>query len=300
MSLDLTALGNYTDETKNELIRKSILGGRSIALANIQAGIKTTAPIQIFESDAVFQAGGCGWNASGTTTLTQRPVTVSELKINEAFCPKELEAKWTQTLLRAGSEQEELPFEAMLAEEKSAKIQKALEELMWRGDTAGSGNLAMTDGLIKIIEADGATVTGTTLALDAANIITAVDEMVAAVPADMLMSTDLHIFVSYETYRLYAAQLRAANMFHYTGEEGADFMMTIPGTNIKMIAVAGLNGQGKMILAEASNLVVGVDLLGEEESFKIRYSEDNEEVRFSTQFKVGFTTAFPERIVIKA
>jgi len=300
MSLDLSALGNYTDETKNELVRKSLLGGRTIGLANIQAGIKTTAPINILESDAVFQAGACGFNASGSTVLTQRPITVKKVKINEAMCIEDLEAKYTQTLLKAGSTQEEMPFEALYSEEKAAKIQKELEKLAWQGDTTGSGNLAMADGLIKIIDNDSATVTGTTKALDAANIIDAVDEMIAAIPEDMIMSTDLHIFVGYDKYRLYAAQLRAANMFHYTGEEGGDFVMTVPGTNVKIIAVGGLNGQDKAYLAEASNLVVGVDLLGEEEDFKIRYSEDNDEVRFTTKFKIGFATAFPERVVMKA
>ena len=159
MSLDLSALGNYTDETKNELVRKSLLGGRTIGLANIQAGIKTTAPINILESDAVFQAGACGFNASGTTTLSQRPITVKKIKINEAMCIEDLEAKYTQTLLRAGSTQEEMPFEALYSEEKAAKIQKELEKLAWQGDTGGSGNLALADGLIKIIDNDGATVT---------------------------------------------------------------------------------------------------------------------------------------------
>ena len=300
MSLDLSALGNYTDETKNELVRKSLLGGRTIGLANIQAGIKTTAPINILESDAVFQAGACGFNASGSTVLTQRPITVKKVKINESMCIEDLEAKYTQTLLKAGSTQEEMPFEALYSEEKAAKIQKELEKLAWQGDTTGSGNLAMADGYIKIIDNDSATVTGTTKALDSANIIDAFDEMIAAIPEDMIMSTDLHIFVGYDKYRLYAAQLRAANMFHYTGEEGGDFVMTVPGTNVKIIAVGGLNGQDKAYLAEASNLVVGVDLLGEEEDFKIRYSEDNDEVRFTTKFKIGFATAFGERVVMKA
>ena len=68
MSLDLSALSAYTDENKNDLVRQAVLGGRTIGLATIQAGIKTTAPINILSSSAVFQAGACGFNASGTNS----------------------------------------------------------------------------------------------------------------------------------------------------------------------------------------------------------------------------------------
>jgi hypothetical protein len=296
MSLDLSALSAYTDENKNDLVRQAVLGGRTIGLATIQAGIKTTAPINILSSSAVFQAGACGFNASGTTVLDQRPVTVKKIKQNEAMCVEDLEAYYTQKMLNAGSKHEAIPFEALYTEEKAAKTAKALEQLAWQGDTTGSGNLAMADGLIKIIDAEASVITGTTKALDAANIIDAVDEMVAAIPEDVIESTDLHLFVGYDSYRLYAAQLRAANMFHYTGEEG-DFSMMIPGTNVRIIAVGGLNGTDRAFLAEASNMIVGTDLLDEAEDFDIFYAKEADEVRFVSKFKIGFEVAFPERIV---
>jgi hypothetical protein len=140
-------------------------------------------------------------------------------------------------------------------------------------------------------------VTGTILALDAANIVAAFDEMAAAVPADAIDSDDLTLFCGYDTYRTYTNALRNANLFHYDGKEGVDFETMMPGTNIKVVAVSGLTGTARIFLAEASNLFMGTDLLNDAESFKIFYSEDNDEVRVIQKFKVGFNFAFGARIV---
>ena len=297
MSLDLSALAAYTDEQKMPLIKATLLTGRTMSLITVQPDIKSAAPINILSSSAVFQAGACGCNASGTTVLDQRLLTVSSIKQNEAICVDDLEAYWTQSLMKAGSYNEEIPFEQMYADEKAAQSAKAIETMVWQGDTLGAGNLALVDGLIKIIDAEGAVVTGTILALDAANIIDAVDEMVQAIPADAIEATDLHLFMGYDTYRIYAAALRDANLFHYDGKENGDFSMFIPGTSVKAIAVSGLNGTDRIFLAEASNLYAGVDLLNDSEDFRIFYAEEADEVSFNQKFKLGFQIAFPARIV---
>ena len=302
MGLTVSGLSDYTNENKMELVTKSLLGGKTLSLINVQADIKSSAAINILEGDAVFQAGACGWNASGTTTLTQRVITVAKFKQNEGICVDELEAKYIQTQMKVGSYTEEMPFEKIYAEEKSSKSAKAVESIAWQGDTTGSGNLALTDGFIKIIDAEGTVVTGTTELLAAGTIIAAVNDMVASVPYDVIESTDLTLFMGYEKYRMYIAALKAANMYHVPAVEGNNFEYVIQGTNITIKAVAGLNntgvaGAGRIFLCEESNLFVGTDLMNDQDDFKIYWSEDNDEVRFKQKFKLGFQIAFPERIV---
>ena len=296
MSLDLTGLSAYTDEQKMPLIRKAILGGKTLGLISLQPDIKSSAAINILEGSAVFQAGACGFNASGTTTLTQRVLSVAKIKQNEAICVDDLEAFYTQTMMKAGSYNEEIPFAQLYAEEKAARSAKAIEKLVWQGDTGGSGNLKMTDGLIKLIDAESAVVTGTSKALDAANIIDAVDEMYAAIPEDVLEAEDLHLFMPMESYRVYTKAIRDANLYHYDATDG-NFEIMIPGTNVKAIGVPGLNGTDRIFLCEASNLFAGTDLLNEQEEFKIFYADEADEVRVINKFKLGFNVAFPERIV---
>ena len=304
MALDVSGLSVYTDENKLDLIKKSILQGRSLEYVTIQPDIKTTATINIIDSTLVGQAGSCGFNADGTTTLSQRPLTVKPIKVNEAICVETLESYYTQKMMNAGSYNENLPFEQIYAEDKAEKIADMIESVLWKGDTTGSGNLALVDGYLKLIDSISAVdgnVDGVTVAtgVTSANIVDIIDGMVASIPADVIDADDLVLFVGYDKYRAYAKALRDANLFHYTGEEnqGQEFSQMVPGTNVKVVAVKGLNGTSRMVLSRVANLYVGVDMLNDAEDFNIFYSQDNDEVRFISKFKLGVQVAFPELVV---
>jgi spore coat polysaccharide biosynthesis protein SpsF (cytidylyltransferase family) len=71
----------------------------------------------------------------------------------------------------------------------------------------------------------------------------------------------------------------------------------VPGTNVKVVAVRGLNSQNKMYLSKASNFYFGTDLLNDSEDFRIHYSQDNDEVRFLAKWKMGVQVAFPDLVV---
>ncbi|MBV1952645.1 MAG: hypothetical protein KUG64_10690 [Cycloclasticus sp.] len=297
MSLNLAGLSTYTDEQKMDLVRASLLSGKTLSLISVQPDIKSSAAINILSSTAVWAAGACGFSAAGSTILTQRVLTVAAIKKNETICVDDLEAYYTQSKMKAGSYNEAIPFEQSYSEELAGQTSKFVEQLAWQGDTGGAGNMVLTDGFVKLIDAEGTVVTGTALAMDAANIIDAVDEMVAAIPEDVVDGEDLTLFMGTPEYRILAKAYRDANLYHYDGKEGADFEMFIAGTNIKVVAVGGLNGLARMFLCEASNLFAGTDLLNDAEQFKIFYSEDNDEVRIIQKMKIGFNMAFPARIV---
>lgn len=155
MSFTVSGLTDYTEQNKQPLITKALFGAKTIGLMTPMTGIKSSETINIGDTDAVFQTGGtCGFSASGTTTLTQRTVTVGKIKVQEALCPKTLEAKYTQTMLQAGSTYDSLPFEQIYSELKASYIAKQMETAIWQGDTtSGTGNLSKFDGLIKLIDA---------------------------------------------------------------------------------------------------------------------------------------------------
>lgn len=300
MSLNLAGLTAYVDQEKLPLIKKSILKGRTAQLITVQPGIKSSAAINILGSTINAMAGACGWSPSGSTALTQRNIAVVDIQVPEAVCVTDLEAYYTQKMMNPGSYNESIPFEGIYAEEKADQIQALIDDLTWKGNTStGTGNLALVNGFIRLLTAANGcipTVTNTGAFTDA-NVIDAIDEMVALVPADVINVDDLKLMVGYEVYRLYAKALRDANLFHYTGAEGADFRMMIPGTNVEMVAVRGLNGTNKAYLTPASNLYMGTDLLNDSENFAIWYSQDNDEVRFKAKFKLGVQVAFPEFVV---
>lgn len=304
MALDVSGLSVYTDENKMDLIKKSVLEGRTLQYLTVQPDIKTSATINIIDSTLVGQAGSCGFSANGTTTLTQRTLSVAPIKINESICVDTLESYYTQKMMNSGSYNENLPFEQIYAEDKAEKIADMIESILWKGDTTGSGNIALADGLLKVIDGASAVdgnVDGVTVAtgLTSANIVDVVDGMVASVPVDIIDASDLVIFMGYDNYRAYAKGLRDANLFHYTGAEnqGQEFSQVVPGTNLKIVAVKGLNGTDRIILSRIANLYVGVDMLNDAEDFRIFYSQDNDEVRFVSKFKLGVNIAFPDLLV---
>lgn len=301
MSLNLSGLAAYTDEVKNDLIRASLFGAKTISMITVQPGIKSSAAINILSSSPIWGAGSCGFSNSGTTSLTQRNITVCDIKKNESICVSDLEAFWTQSRMKPGSYNEDMPFEQLYSDEVVGQTQKFIEQLTWQGSvSSGSGNLALCDGLLEVIDGASGIVTGSTAtAYTASNIIDEVDAMVSAIPADMVASEDLTLFMGYDLYRVYAKALRDANLFHYTGAEnqGEFFEQMVPGTNVKVVGVGGLVGTDRMILAELANLFAGTDLLSDAEAFRIFYSNDNDEVRVIQKMKIGFQIAFPTRVV---
>jgi hypothetical protein len=306
MAFNVTGLTNYTNELSTELVVRSLFGSKTAAVlqaaGQVQVGVKSAEALNILSSDVFFQADGCGYNASGTTSFTQRVITVGKIKIEETLCPKTLEAKWLQTQMVPGSPTS-IPFEEQIGQEKASRIAKLIEVAMWQGDTATSNtnpNTNRFDGFTKIIDAVSAsTIAGNTssaTAITVANVEDLIDNMYNAAPADIADADDLVLFVGIDTYKKYTTALRASNLFHYAADsEGMEIM--IPATNVKMIAVGGLNGTNRMFLGRLSNFFVGTDLANEEEELKFWYSEDNDEVRFRASFKYGVQIAFPDQLV---
>ena len=312
MSFTVSSLTNYTKENEASLVSSSVLGAKTAALiksaGNVMVGVKSAETINIMDTDAFFQAGGtCGWNASGTTTFTQRTVTVGKIKVQEALCPKALEAKYLQKALPTGSQYDSIPFEQDYSERKAKTIASQLETAIWTGDTASAnGNLNKFDGFIKLIGAASGVVdanvsgfiSGAPLtSITAANVVSLFDGVYKAIPAKVVAADDMVIVCGQDTFRTYTIALKNANMFQYSIDVKADSEFILPGTNIKVVALQGLNSTNDVYAMRLSNLFLGTDLLNEEEKFEIFFAKEADEVRFAAEFKMGVNVAFPDEIV---
>jgi hypothetical protein len=302
MSFSVSGLSAYTDEQKLPLILKAQLGAKSVSLFEIAPGIKSAQKLNLMDTDAVFQANSCGFNASGTTTLSQRTLTVGDIKINETLCPKDLAAKWTQTQLKAGArgEKEVLPFEKEYTELKAAKIASQIETAVWQGDTESeTNNLSYFDGLIKIIDAaatavDGNTTSATEITSSNANAI--MQAIYAVIPIEILDKPDTVIMCGWDTFRKWTMNLTTLNLFHYTGDT-SNGELVLPGTNIKVIALNGLNSTNRIFAGQLSNFYFGCDLLDDSERFEIFFAKEADSIRFIAEFRAGTQVAYPAQIV---
>lgn len=313
MAFSVGTLADYTKENEALLVTNSVLGAKTAQLiksqGNVMVGVKSSETINIMDTDAFFQAGGsCGFNASGTTTFTQRPVVVGKIKVNEALCPKALEAKYLQKALPTGSKYDSIPFEQEYSDKKAKVIAAQLETAIWQGSLlSADGNLNKFKGFIRhsleasasIIAANTSTYIsgGPVASITSANVIAVFDAVYLAIPAKVVAAEDMTIFCGQDLFRLYTVALKNSQSFNYAIDVKADSEFYLPGTTIKVVAVQGLNGTNKIYASRLSNMFIGTDLLNEEERFEIFYAKEADEVRFVSEFKMGVNFAFPDEWV---
>jgi hypothetical protein len=312
MSFSVGTLAAYTKENEQLLVASSVLGSKTASLikeqGNVMVGVKSAETINIMDTDAIFQDGSsCGFNASGLTSFTQRTVTVGKIKVNEALCLKDLEAKYLQKALPAGSMYDSMIYAEEYSKRKTEKISSQLEKALWQGNTGSVDvNLNKFQGLISLITAAGASVVNANsvafhgvveTAITDANVVSIFDDIYKAIPAQVVDKDDMVIFCGMDTFRTYTVKLKSSNLFHYKYDEAANGQFFLPGTNVRVIAVQGLNGTNDIVAARISNFFIGTDLLNEEERFEIFYAKEADQVRFVSEFKMGINFAFPDEIV---
>lgn len=306
MAFNVSALTDYVDQTSTELLTRTMFESETASLAgNLQTGVKFQEALQLFDVAPIFQDGTtCGFNATGTVSFTQRILTVKPIKIQDNLCPKDLEKKWTQHLLRPGKNTD-LTFEQKFTDTLVGEVQEDLEIADWQGDTTivSNGQLNKYDGLIKIIDAEGSVVNGnptgitTGTGIVAANIVAIMDGIFLVIPPALLTKPDLTIVMGMDTFRLLVLTIKNDNMFHYKIDMPTNNEFFYPGTNVKVKGLNGLNGTNRIFAFRWSNITMGVDLENEEEKFEMWWSQDNQTIRYSIDFKRGWQIAFPNEIV---
>jgi len=315
MALSFSGLSSYTKQLVKPLLTSAVFEGKTQQMIKdngvLIPGAKSAVAIPIMDTDAVFGTQSCSFDASGTTTFSQRTITVGKIKVEEKICPKDLEAYFTQEALKAGSTYEDFgnaDFQAAYLAKKNARISAQLETAIWQGDTgSATANLNKFNGLIKLISDAGTAINGNvsgytgvaaiTGGITASNVIAATEGIYKAIPAEVISKGDVKIFVGYDWYRTLILAYRALNLFSYNPQDANAKSFILPGTDIEIMAVNGLNSTNKGYAMSLSNMAMAVDLVDEENNYKMWYSEDNNDVRFRAEFKVGVNVAFPSEVV---
>ena len=313
MALSLGSLTSYTKQLVKPLLTSAVFGAKTQEMIK-DGGIvipqaKSVVAIPLMDTDAVFQTDSCSFDPSGTTSFTQRTITVGKIKVEEKICPKDLEAYFTQEALKAGSNYEDFgnaDFQAAFLAKKNARIAAQLETALWQGDTtSGTANLNKFDGLSKLIVAgspvdanvSGYTGVATITTITQSNVVAATEGIYKAIPAAVMAKGDVKIFVGNDWYRLLIMAYRALNLFSYNPQDSQAASFILPATNIEIVSVNGLNGTGDAFAISMSNMALAVDLVDEENNYKMWYSEDNNDVRFRVNFKMGVNVAFTNECV---
>lgn len=313
MALSFSGLTAYTKQNVKPLLTSAVLGAttQKMIVDNgiVLTGVKGPTQIPLMDTDAFFQVDGCGYSPSGTTSFSQRLLTPGKIRVEETICPKDLESYFTMEVLRSGSTYEDFgsaDFAAAYLAKKNARIAAQLETAIWQGSTASAtANLNKFDGLSTLInagspvDANVSAYTGvaTITTVTQSNVIAATEGLYKAIPAQVLSKGDAKIFVGDDWFRLLVMAYRAEKLFLYQANENADRRFVLPATSVEVVAVNGLNTTGDAYAMSLSNMVLGLDLESEDQSYKLWYSEDQNEIRSRVAFKLGVNVAFTAECV---
>lgn len=288
MAFNLTGLEKYVDEQRLPLIKKSVLGGKTIGMINLQTGVKGSAAINLLNVDPAIQAGGCGFTAQGDTTLSQRVINSKILKVNLEWCDKDLASTWASHTIKIGAGKEVMPFGEYFTTAIVEGVNEKMEKMVWQGDAENDNEC---DGILKVLaDAEGV------LSANGTGAYAAIKATYSKIPVAVLPKAT--IFVGADTFRSFMLEMVEKNYYHYpaNGSEVQEFVL--PGTNTKVVAVNGLNGTNKVVAAAADNLFYGCDMLDDAESFDLFYSKDNRTWRCVIVWNAGTQVAYPNEVVV--
>lgn len=298
MAINVESLTTYVDEQKLPLIRKAVLAPKSANLFNLQTGVKSKAALNILTTNVVFGDGStCGWNDAGGNTLSQREIEVGKVKVNMSFCDRTLLDYWCGYEVKVAAGKETLPFEEAFIADIIAHVNAEVEKAIWEGDKEnGVGNLNIFDGIIKILGQEDDVI----LVEEKENetVTQAIYDAYVNIPLEVLHEAS--IVCGEDMFRAYIGELNVANLYHYDPKVDEGMSIVIPGTSTRIYGVPGLNGTSVIVAGDLkNNFFFGTDLEGDQETFDLWYSKDNQEFRLAIKFNAGVQVAFPDQIVMK-
>ena len=283
-----TGLSAYVEEHRSELLSKAMLDGRSRRAFNLMTDVKGPTTLNLLDTNVVFGELQCGWNESGSTEFSQRKLEPKALSVNMGFCDKKLLGTYAQYEVKVAAGLEEMPFEEKWTSQILASVNEQIEKMIYQGTGTG----AEFKGLIPILSGESGTVKVT--ASDGASAYDYLKEVAKAIPVAVKSPV---ILVSTPLYREYMQDLVAANLYHFDPANGEN-EYKLPGTDIRVIAVDGLNGVENVIAADMANLFYGVSADEDSDTFDLWYSKDNREFRLAINFIAGVQVAFPNEVVL--
>ena len=300
---DVSGLASYVDEQREALTVRAVTEAKTLQYVNIQEGIKGSEEIKLMDDSIVYQAGDCSMTPSGDTVFTDRAIAVETLGFMKSFCNKDLAGFWTQLGLRPGAmaEDKELPFEQQIIDYLLKLHSYELDKLIWKGNkSTGTGNLAFMNGFRSFLTTGNGCVdlnASSVASISASNAYDVFYECFENTPSNIAESGDLICFTGRENFNYLMKDLVDQNFFHYSPANIATMdEIIVPGTNMRVVKVNGLNGLDNIYTGRASEFVFGTDLRSDFDNFELWYSQDDDVLYLRSKFRAGVQVPFLNQI----
>ena len=295
----VSSLPAYVEQNRDLIIKNFALVGRDTrSRIALRTGIKSGAKIPFLDFTLALQDGsGCGFNPLDEADLSQRTIAVDVIKHDGEVCPETLLGTYAEYLVRISATENELPYEQYLIDAMTREVNKTIEKLIWQGDkTNGTGNMALSDGLLVQLAADSDVIPESISS--GASAYDGLVQVYGAMPDEALERGGM-IFVSPAIYRAFLMDMVKLNYYHYAGPQAAapdEFIL--PGTDVRVVKTPGLAGDLNVVATFADNLVYACDVEGDLEDIKIWFSDDDDLFKIKVKWNSGVAYHFPAHVTL--
>ena len=260
----------YAGEFAGKYIAAALLSAKTLdnQYITIMPNVKFKSVIQKIAVDSIVNNASCDFTTSGTVALTERILEPKELQVNLELCKQEFVDSW-EALQLGYSAFDEIPkdFNDFLISYVGGKVAQATEESIWRGVTSTNGQFggiytALSSSVVA--GGDSAPVTSSISgSITSANVLTALDSLVNAIPNTVYGKEDVMIYVPTNVVKAYQQALSGGS----AGANGWNNQMNVGEKplnfqGIEMAFCPGLAASA-MVAAQKSNLFFGTGLLSD-------------------------------------
>jgi hypothetical protein len=194
-----------------------------------------------------------------------------------------------------------LPFEAQITNYLLQLHALELDKLIWKGNkVSGTGNLQWMNGFRQFLTTGNGCVnlnTSSTASISSSNAFDVFYECFENTPEAVAESADFVCFTGRENFNALMKNLVDLNFFHYSPAQIATMEeIIVPGTDMRVVKVPGLNGLDNIYTGRASHFVFGTDLSSDFDNYDLWYSQDDDVIYVRSKFRAGVQVPFLDQI----
>ena len=301
----------YAGEFAGKYVAAALLSGNTIAQGGItvKPNIALKEVIGKISTDDILKDATCDADFTSTVTKTERILEPEEFQVNLQLCKKDYVSDW-ESVQMGYSAYKNLPpkFSDFLIGHVVDKVAQRIEQNIWNGTNATSGQF---DGFATILEnatGDDAVVDVTGTTVTAANVIDELGKVVDAIPQAVKPQEDLKIYVPSNVFYAYVRALGGfGSIANNAGANGVNNQGTLWYNNqnlrfdgINIFLAQGL-ASNVMVAAQASNLYFGTSLLSDHNEVKVLDMADidgSQNVRVIMRLRAGIQFGIGSDIVL--
>ena len=273
----------------------------------VKENVKFKAVLKKLSSANLVQAAGCDFSTgSSALTLAETTLQVTDLMTNIQVCKDQFAQDWEAMQTGRGFINDVIPanFADFLLTYLAAKISEQIEFNLWVGNFSGSvggaSGYTSFNGLLKQISdaKSGTPDYNIAAALNAGNIMTAIDATVAVIPAAIIGSPNTKCYMSRKTFQLYMQACMAAGTGGPTLPSGDAIMKQVYGYEIYVCP--GFSNDC-LLFAQPENLFVGTDLVSDQNEVKVvdmSLTDASDNVRMAMRYRFGTQVGFAGDVAV--